>query len=93
MSTFEDPFSQYPDKPPEWFAEIERQKQRNKRSKRLGRPIGKHGGRRPGAGRPKEKKEEKPFNLVLNSIQEKNLLDLGSGDLNKGIQVLVDKYL
>ena len=92
MSTFDDPF-QYPDKPPEWFAEIERQKQRNKRSKRLGRPIGKHGGRRPGAGRPKEKKEEKPFNLVLNSIQEKNLLDLGSGDLNKGIQVLVDKYL
>lgn len=93
MSTFEDPFSQYPDKPPEWFAEIERQKQRNKRSKRLGRPIGKHGGRRPGAGRPKEKKEEKPFNLVLNSIQEKSLLELGSGDLNKGIQVLVDKYL
>lgn len=92
MSTFEDPF-QYPEKTPEWLAEIERQKQRNKRSKRLGRPIGKHGGRRPGAGRPAVKKEEKPFNLVLNSIQEKSLLELGSGDLNKGIQVLVDKYL
>jgi hypothetical protein len=92
MKTLDDPF-QYPDKTPEWLAEIERQKQRAKRSKRLGRPIGNHGGRRPGAGRPTVKKEDQPFNLVLNSIQKKSLLELGSGDLNKGIQVLIDKYL
>ena len=92
MSTIEDPFSQYPDKPPEWFTEIKRAKQRAKREAKLGRPIGTWGGRRKGAGRPKEK-EDTPFNLNLNALQKKMLLEMGNGDLNKGIQVLIDTNL
>ena len=93
MSTLEDPFSQYPDRPPDWFTELKRSKQRAKRSEKLGRPIGSWGGSRKGAGRPKTKTDENPFNLVLNSLQRKSLLELGNGDLNKGIQVLIDQNL
>lgn len=92
MSTFDDPFEQYPDKPPEWFSEIKRAKLRAKREKKLGRPVGTWGGRRKGAGRPKEK-EDTPFDLVLNSLQRRMLLELGNGNLNKGIQVLIDQNL
>ena len=92
MSTYDDPFD-YPDKPPEWFLELARAKRRSKRSAKLGRPIGKWGGYRPGAGRPKTKKEEEPFSLKLNTLQKKTLLEMGDGDLNKGIQALIDQHL
>ena len=91
MSTFDDPFD-YPDKPPEWFVELERSKRRACRSKRLGRPIGSWGGRRAGAGRPKEKTEE-PATFMLNPIQRKMLAEMGDGDINKGIQALIDQHL
>ena len=91
MSTLDNPF-QYPDKPPEWFLELARAKRRAKRSKKLGRPIGSWGGRRPGAGRPKEKTEE-AATFTLNSLQKKMLTEMGNGDINKGIQALIDQYL
>jgi hypothetical protein len=93
MNTFADPFK-YSDADSDWFDELKRQKRRAYRAKKLGREIGTWGGRRPGTGRPPTlKKEEIPFNLKLNSIQKMNLLELGEGNLEKGIQALIEKYL
>lgn len=53
------------------------------------------GGRRVGAGRPrKHPKETKPeIELQLNSIQKKTLLEMGEGDLLRGVQKLIDLHL
>ena len=91
MSTLDNPFD-YSDQPPEWFTELTRAKRRSKRAAKLGRPIGTWGGRRPGAGRPKEKTEE-PGTFTLNPLQKKMLAEMGDGDINKGIQALIDQHL
>ena len=53
------------------------------------------GGRRVGAGRPRKHPKEIPpeIQLNLNSIQKKTLIEMGEGDLSRGIQSLIDKYL
>ena len=48
----EDPFVY---QKPEWLLEMEREKRRAARAKRLGRAIGSHGGSRKGAGRKRER--------------------------------------
>ena len=92
MNTFEDPFK-YSDAPPEWLVDLKRQKARARREKKLGRPVGTWGGRRPGAGTKKRKEKKEPFDLKLNSIQRMNLMEMGEGSLEKGIQAMIDKYL
>jgi len=98
-TTFRDPFADYDNiKPPEWFSEEKREKNRARRAKKLGRPIGKHGGRRKGAGRKATKPKinvVEGLNVVfkLNRIQELSLKEMGDGDVNAGIQALIDKYL
>lgn len=49
------------------------------------------GGARPGAGRPKTKAPV--VDLRLNNIQRLSLLELGNGDIQAGVQALIDKYL
>ena len=89
MSTFASPFN-YPEEKPEWLREKEREKKRN----RLGKEIGTWGGRRRGAGRPPRKKPEGDEVIVkLNNIQRLSLQEMGDGDISRGIQALVDKYL
>ena len=95
MKIIDDPFD-YPEpfKPsrtPEKL-EIKAEKRRAYRAKRLGRPIGKHGGYRKGAGRKRIKPYTHKAFITLDSIQLKLIEDLGQGDLNKGIQQLVEKY-
>ena len=57
------------------------------------------GGRRRGAGRPKTKKlEEKPLDLLtiglkLNRIQILSLKEMGNGDIQAGVQALIDLHL
>lgn len=57
------------------------------------------GGRRRGAGRPKTKKlEEKPLDLLtiglkLNNIQILSLKEMGNGDIQAGVQALIDLHL
>lgn len=95
MRTLDDPFdypepfkaSQLPEK-----QEDLREKRRAYRSKKLGRPIGKHGGYRPGAGRPKVRTYTHRAYINLDSIQVKLLEDLGQGDINKGIQAAIERY-
>jgi len=49
------------------------------------------GGARPGAGRPREKSPV--VDLRLNNIQRLSLLELGDGDIQAGVQALIDKHL
>ena len=95
MNTIDDPFD-YPEpfKAPKTEEQIDklREKRRAYRAKRLGRPIGKHGGYRKGSGRPRQREWTHRAYLVLDKIQVKLLEDLGNGDMHKGIQQLVEKY-
>lgn len=90
MATIESPFK-YPDGP-EWLLNSKRQKRRDKRAAKLGREVGTWGGKREGAGRPKEKSEE-TFKLNLNNIQKMNLKEMGNGNIETGIQRLIDKHV
>ena len=49
------------------------------------------GGARPGAGRPREKASV--VDLRLNNIQRLSLLEMGNGDIQAGVQALIDKHL
>lgn len=94
---FDSPFD-YPDGPPEWYKEQVRKKQRELREKRAGRPLGTWGGKRKGAGRPSTKIQQTPKDgltvvLKMNNIQRMSLEEMGDGDLTKGIEALIDKYL
>lgn len=86
----ESPFD-YDNKKPDWVIEIEREKRRAYRAKRLGRPIGKHGGYRPGAGRPKVKKYTDEVKVNLTKIQRMLLEDMGGVEI--GIQKLIEEHL
>jgi len=88
----ESPFN-YPEGPPEWFKELQREKRRAYRAKKLGRPIGTWGGYRRGAGRPREKDYTHTVNLNLNTIQVSALLDMGEGDIRKGLEALINRYM
>jgi hypothetical protein len=87
----ENPFK-YPDKPPEWIVSKKQQQRRKYREKKLGRPLGEWGGKRAGAGRPRQKTKEF-FQLKINNIQRLNLEEMGDGDLTKGIQKLIDMHV
>lgn len=95
MKTFDDPF-QYPE--PFKASELPEKKEqalnkrREYRAKKLGRPIGKHGGYRPGAGRPRVRNYTHMVPVLLDRIQIKLLEDLGQGDLYKGIQQAIERY-
>ena len=53
------------------------------------------GGYRIRAGRPPKKRslEGLTIALKLNTIQELSLKEMGNGDIQRGVQALVDKYL
>lgn len=97
MKTFDDPFSDYPEpfKPPitEDKKEEIREKRRQYRAKKLGRPIGKHGGYRKGAGRPRTRTYTNRVYVTLDRIQTKILMDLGEGNLSKGVQKMIERHI
>lgn len=94
MNTLDDPF-EYPE--PFKYTEEKRQslaeKRREYRAKKLGRPIGKHGGYRKGSGRKKTRPWTHEVKLELQSIQVQLIKDMGQGDLDKGVQLLIEKYV
>jgi hypothetical protein len=89
MATIDSPFI-YPEGTPQWKKERKREYRRQWWAKKLGREIGEWGGKREGAGRPKNKVQEN-FNLNLNNIQRMNLKEIGDGSIERGIQRLIDK--
>ena len=84
---------EYPEGPPEWYKQLQREKRRAYRAKKLGRSIGSWGGYRKGAGRPREKDYNQTVNLMLNNIQKTALEEMGDGSLRKGIEALIAKYM
>ena len=84
----EDPFVY---EKPEFLKEIEREKRREQRAKRLGRPIGTWGGKRKGAGTKKTKDYTHEVRLNLSRIQVQILEDMGKGILRDGIQALINE--
>lgn len=48
-----------------------------------------------GAGRKRKHPKELPpeINLTLNSIQKKTLMEMGEGDLSRGIQKLIELHI
>ena len=96
MKTFDDPFD-YPQafKAPKTEEQLEsiKEKRRAYRAKRLGRPVGKHGGYRKGSGRKRTREWTHRAYLVLDNIQMKLLEDLGQGDFHKGVQTLIERHI
>ena len=90
MIEFEDPF-QY--EKPQWIVEKEREKRRAARARRLGRPIGKWGGYRKGAGRKRERKYDHMVGININRIQEQILREMGNGDLSAGVVALINEHI
>jgi len=91
MATIDSPFV-YPEGTPQWKKERKREYRRQWWAKKLGTEIGEWGGKREGAGRPKNKVQEN-FNLNLNNIQRMNLKEIGDGSIERGIQRLIDKHV
>jgi hypothetical protein len=91
MVTIENPFV-YPEGTPDWKKEKKREYRRQWWAKKLGREIGEWGGKREGAGRPKNKVQEN-YNLKMNNIQRLNLKELGDGSIERGIQRLIDRHV
>lgn len=77
------------EKVPQWLKD-----KRRAERQLLGNPTG-WGGRRRGAGRKPNKKPVQGIlvSISINRIQEMNLMEMGEGDINKGVQVLIDKHL
>jgi hypothetical protein len=88
-TTFADPFKAKKYVSPERKAELA-QKRREARARRLGRPIGQHGGYREGSGR----KRAGVYNITvkLTRIQHLVLLEEGKGNLQFAIQSALDKH-
>ena len=85
----EDPFVY---EKPEFIKQIEREKRRAARAKRLGRPIGTWGGRRKGAGTKKKRDYTHEVRLNLNRIQVQILEGMGNGSIRDGIQALINEH-
>lgn len=84
------------DIPPEALAEawqIIEKRRKDDLSQKLGRPVGTWGGRREGGFG----KQLRPYNTVvkieLNSVQKKILTEMGDGNIDKGIQKLIDEAM
>lgn len=96
MRILDDPFD-YPEpfKPPitEDKKEEIREKRRAYRAKKLGRPIGKHGGYRKGAGRKRTRTWTNRVYLVLDRIQIKILMEMGNGNISNGVQKMIERHI
>lgn len=79
----------------EWLAAVQKKArqdaQRRYREKKLGRPMGKHGGYRPNAGRPSNRKYDYWIGVKVNNIQKLLLEELG-GTVQGGIQKLIETH-
>jgi hypothetical protein len=88
--TFADPFAEIGKRVPVEKVPDAKAKRRQAREKRLGRPVGQHGGKREGAGRKRIGIYNIP--LKLTRIQHAVLLEEGKGNLAFAIQKAIDKH-
>jgi len=82
--------------PPEALAEawLENERRRKEElSKKLGRPVLEWGGKRKGAGRPRYLPYNTIVKLELNAVQKKVLAEMGDGNIDKGIEKLINEAM
>lgn len=89
MMEMEDPFDY---QKPDWLIEKEREKRREARAKKLGRPVGKWGGYRKGSGKKRKREFDFMVGIDVTRIQQKILEDMGQGSLQQGIQALINEH-
>ena len=78
---------------PEWLILKQREARRTQREKKLGRTVGRWGGTRIGAGRPKVRVFDYTIGINVSSLQYKMLLEMGDGDLSNGVIALIKEYI
>lgn len=78
---------------PEWLKLKQKEARRAQREKKLGRSVGKHGGRRAGAGRPMVRKFDYTIGINISSLQYKMLMEMGNGNLGDGVVALIKEHI
>ena len=73
--------------------ELIEKRRKEELSKKLGRTVGTWGGKRKGAGKPRTLTYNTVAKLELNSVQKKVLTEMGDGDINKGIEKLINEAM
>jgi hypothetical protein len=85
--------SYFEDLPPDILQRAWEIMERNRKealSKKLGRPVLDWGGKRKGAGRPRQLIYRTKVELNLNAVQKKVLAEMGEGSIDKGIEKLIN---
>jgi hypothetical protein len=73
--------------------ELIEKRRKEELSKKLGRTVGTWGGKRKGAGKPRTLTYNTVAKLELNPVQKKVLTEMGDGDINKGIEKLINEAM
>jgi len=85
-----------PNLPPDALAEaweIIEKRRKEEMSKKLGRTVGTWGGKRKGAGKPRQLTYNTVAKLELSTVQKKVLTEMGDGYLDKGIEKLINEHM
>jgi hypothetical protein len=88
--------SYFEDLPPEVLQkawEIMEKNRKEAMSKKLGRPVLDWGGKRKGAGRPRNMIYKTKVELSLNAVQKRILAEMGEGSIDKGIEKLINEAM
>ncbi len=88
--------SYFEDLPPDILQRAWEIMERNRKealSKKLGRPVLDWGGKRKGAGRPRQLIYRTKVELNLNAVQKKVLAEMGEGSIEKGIEKLINEAM
>jgi hypothetical protein len=73
--------------------ELIEKRRKEELSKKLGRPVGTWGGKRKGAGKPRTLTYNTVAKLELNSVQKKVLTEMGDGNIDRGIEKLINEAM
>jgi hypothetical protein len=73
--------------------ELIEKRRKEELSKKLGRTVGTWGGKRKGAGKPRTLTYNTVAKIELNPVQKKILTEMGDGDINKGIEKLINEAM
>ena len=73
--------------------ELIEKRRKEELSKKLGRTVGTWGGKCKGAGKPRQLTYNTVAKLELNSVQKKMLAEMGDGNIDKGIEKLINEAM
>lgn len=73
--------------------ELIEKRRKEELSQKLGRTVGTWGGKRKGAGKPRQLTYNTVAKLELNAVQKKVLAEMGDGSIDKGIEKLINEAM